>query len=437
MNENKVPSLKETIAKMIVRNSYWGYLFSSVRRIECNDIPTMGVCPTKNGTFELLYNREFVNNLKQSDLELILEHEGLHLLNRHIPRLLKLLLNETDEMNKSKKSRIFNIAADCSVNQLIKDFPSKITFKDKKEITAVSVKLYDLPLGKSTEYYYEKLTKQAKKEQEQAKKEQEQCEGEGQGEGEGEGEGQKGLIGDHSKWLKEIGKNNSEGLIRKLEKELKKIVHSSSKLYKRRRGLFSGDLEELINELLGNTKIPYYQLIKKLVKSSRYSKYQISYNRLNRKRTYLVNNKYNISPFPGSKQNLTFDITIVIDTSGSMSPKDISEGLKGIKQIIEQDRNVTINVIEIDTDIKKEYKIKKIRDIQFNIAGRGGTRLQPAFDKINKDYNTDVILVFTDGFCERLDRNITGNIKTIFVIAEKGTTEYIKTAASHIVRIED
>jgi predicted metal-dependent peptidase len=195
----------------------------------------------------------------------------------------------------------------------------------------------------------------------------------------------------------------------------------------------------LIEGALAPPKAPYYQLIRKLVRGTRFSKFKRSPTRINRKRTYVFTIGDDcipeISPFPGKMRDMTFDICVLIDTSGSMSDDDVREGLSGVKNIIEKDRHCYTTVLEVDAAVEKEYTVKKIRDIQFDIKGRGGTSLKPGLDRA-KELNCDVCLAFTDGYTEDINsipRKLLPK-KLIWVITPNGTAKSVNQTG-YVVRI--
>ena len=173
------------------------------------------------------------------------------------------------------------------------------------------------------------------------------------------------------------------------------------------RGTVPAYLSEMVRKLLEPPQVPYYQIIRKLVKSSRISKFRSSSTRINRKRTYVfaINEKNipEISPFPGRVRDYTFNIGVLIDTSGSMRMQQIIQGLSGVKNIIENDRHCKTTVIEVDASVQKEYIVKRVADIQFNIKGRGGTILYPALERF-RELKVDIVLAFTDGWCENINQ---------------------------------
>ena len=412
--------LENLIAKMVLKNSYWGYLFSRVRRRPSEIIPSiMGVAPEKDGTVSLYYHPQLLELTSDDNVKLVLEHEGLHLLNKHIPRCIRLISDETREEYKTFKQMIFNIAADCCVNTQM-DMPKSIEIGGSKFVPVFPEK-YKLPIKKTTEYYYHELLKQ--------QKECPKCGSVGIGKCDCDGNESlgEGILDDHGDWSDMKGVSDPHALSRNIDNYVQDIIKESAKNFSNKRGLLPGHIAELIEDALKPPAAPYYQIIRKLVKGSRLTKFQRCPTRLNRKRTYMFaigenNNLPVLSPFPGKKRDFTFHITVLLDSSGSMSKDDILEGLSGIASIIEKDRYCTTCVIENDTQVRKEYEVKRLRDIQFDIKGRGGTTLLPGLE-LARENKTDVVLVFTDGYCEDINsvpRKLLPK-KIIWVITNHGT----------------
>jgi len=109
-----------------------------------------------------------------------------------------------------------------------------------------------------------------------------------------------------------------------------------------------------------------------------------------------------------------------------MSEDDVREGLSGVKNIIENDRYCKTTVLEVDAGVEKEYMVKKVRDIQFNIKGRGGTTLGPGIDRA-RQLGVDVCLAFTDGYTENINAYSRKKFpkKMIWVITKGGSSEAV------------
>jgi len=426
MTKNTSERMKELVAKFVLKYNYWGYLFSRVRRRPKIDFPSiMGVAPERDGTVSLYYQPDMVAQTDDANLQKVIEHEGMHLLNKHIPRLLRILSNEVNEGKKPGKAKIFNVAADCSVNQqanLLTDL--NIAGKPWKMVTPESLKL---PSKKLTEWYYLELLKNTTWQEISV------CQ---QGDG---------GLDSHDNWTKNIsGVADLSSLSRKIDTYVQDIIKESVKSFNKDRGTIPGHIAQLIEAALQPPKVPYYQIIRKLIKASRLSKFKRSPTKINRKRTYtfLLGEKGfemlpQISPFPGRTRDFTFKIIILIDTSGSMSEKEILEGLSGVKNIIENDRYCYTTVLEVDTIVEKEYDVKRLRDLQFNIKGRGGTTLFPGLERA-KELNPDVVLAFTDGGCENINHIPRKQLpkKIIWVITGGGSSRCVNETG-FIVRIDD
>ncbi len=433
--------LKKLIAKFVLRYNYWGYLFSRLKRKPYIMNSIMGVAPESDGTISLLYNPEMMKNTDDENLSKVIEHEGLHLLNHHVSRLMRIILNEPNENMKLYKTDVWNIAADCTVNTQ-GDFPKFLMINEKKWPLCFPDQ-YGLQPDQITEKYYLDLLKQNEKENKKQNKKQNEKEQNKKVKGKGKGKNKKQKnkqdqdqedtmsikpnIGSHTKWM-EGCKNVADlsALEKKIQNYVKRIIKDSIKTFSKDRGKIPGYISDLIQNALTPPQLPYYQIIKKLVRGSRYSKFKRTPTRINRKRTYsfvFAENKSlpQISPFPGRVRDFTFDVVIVIDTSGSMRIDDIKEGLSGVRNIIEKDRYCKTTVLEVDTQIAKEYECKNIKDIQFNVKGRGGTTLGPGLFRA-KQLHCDVCLVFTDGFIENVEEYPKRKLpkKIIWIVNKKG-----------------
>lgn len=378
--------VKDLVARMVLKNNYWGYLFSRVRRLPADNLPAiMGVAPERDGTITLFYNPKLVDSTSDLVVNKVIEHEGLHLLNKHISRFLRIYFDEVSESRRKVKADLWNIAADCCVNTQGR-FPKSVIVA-RKPYPLCFPKLYNLPEDKATEFYYQRLLQNVKFVDINVILEN---------------------IDHHGGWSENVkGCPDLSSLSRKLDNYIGNIIKEATKNFNKNRGTLPGYIAELIEQALKPPKAPYYQIIRKLVRATRLSKFKRALSKVNRKRTYVFtigenSNLPAISPFPGRTRDFSFNIHIVLDTSGSMSPEEILEGLSGIKSIIENDRHCKVLVLENDTQVNKEYEVKKLRDLQFNISGRGGTILRPALER-SREVGSDVTLCFTDGACDDIN----------------------------------
>jgi predicted metal-dependent peptidase len=426
--------IKNLITELIFKDSYWGYLFSKINRTEDNNLPApMGVSAEIDGTINLYYNSKFLDLVSDEFLKIVLEHEGIHVLNNHLPRLFRIISDEVNESTKNEKIKKWNYAADCSVNSLI-PIKKEYDFGNNVKFTIVHPDQYKLPLKQTAEYYFDHIPDEQYKTSNSKK-----SGGNDQGNGKEQPSNGNGNIDDHESWSKNATKVSDVGsLASRLQQYTDSIIEESYHNV-RRKGNLPSHIQERIDEILKPPQIPYYQMISKLVKGSRLSKQKRAYTRINKKRVYtFFIDKINlpaISPFPGKTKDFSFNISVVLDTSGSMKKDDVLEGLSGIKNIIENDKYCKTTVLEIDTIIQKQYEVKRLKDIDFNIKGRGGTILLPALIRC-RELNTDVTLVFTDGYCDNI--NLTNRRllprKIIYVLTTNGNINMIDKTG-YIVRL--
>jgi predicted metal-dependent peptidase len=109
-------------------------------------------------------------------------------------------------------------------------------------------------------------------------------------------------------------------------------------------------------------------------------------------------------PFPGIKHSNKFTILYIVDTSGSMSVKDMQLGLAQLQHIQKSDSDIKIIVMYVDAAVAKEYEIGPNDELDTNMAGRGGTDFEPAILRAKELLSTqdkapDIVIYCTDGYC--------------------------------------
>lgn len=153
-------NIHKFIAKIYSKCPFLGYIYSSLEKVEDNNIETIRVTLDN----KLIYNPDFLISLDMESSKYILLHEALHKLNLHFDRAIT-----TIEMKYNKKFKEcikydntimhrLNIAMDLAINQLCDkkfkrpDFGVHLDDINKK---------YNINLeyGKRWEYYFENLPK--------------------------------------------------------------------------------------------------------------------------------------------------------------------------------------------------------------------------------------------------------------------------------------
>lgn len=132
-----------------------------------------------------------------------------------------------------------------------------------------------------------------------------------------------------------------------------------------------------------------------------------------------------ILPGPKNIENDALEnVKICIDTSGSITDRDIGEALGQIKQLLKQFK-AEAELLYWDTDIKAIYPFKDIKEIlSKKPVGGGGTDANCIFRyfETNKDYKIgkkkkpSIIIIFTDGCFGEIDKKYSKYRDTIWII---------------------
>ena len=147
--------ISRCIIKMLLKEPFYAHFLSGVIREITDQVPTAAV-GFKAGKIALYVNEKFFLKELRSMTErvAVIKHETLHIIFKHLFRM----------KAKDYDNKLFNIAADLVVNQLIK--PWKLP---DSAITLESFPKLKLPRDKSVEWYYENLKKNASKDKEYKK----------------------------------------------------------------------------------------------------------------------------------------------------------------------------------------------------------------------------------------------------------------------------
>lgn len=72
---NTESKIRDCLSKMILRDSYWGYLFSNISRKEFEYPNPFGVSIDDDGRLVLFYNPYMVDVMDEPTIKKVLEHE--------------------------------------------------------------------------------------------------------------------------------------------------------------------------------------------------------------------------------------------------------------------------------------------------------------------------------------------------------------------------
>jgi predicted metal-dependent peptidase len=185
---------------------------------------------------------------------------------------------------------------------------------------------------------------------------------------------------------------------------------TSSKLGKRA-GSSLGSFERAIQELL-YPRVPWREVLWSLVQEV--TKEDYSFLRPNR--------RYSSTPFciPSLYSERIGSIIVAVDTSGSISQKDIDQFAAEIEEIMVC-MNTTLHVVYCDTKVRGSQTFEPGDPVTLKPAGGGGTRYSPVFEWVEKEEMEPACLIYlTDGYCSDFPKETTVGYSTIWVTNRDG-----------------
>jgi predicted metal-dependent peptidase len=344
---------------LMLKEPFYGLFLIGLNKELRTDIQTACVTPD-NINVKLCINPEYWSSLDEKTKLAVLKHELLHIVFFHL-----------ENFDRFENKKLSNIAADLEINQYIEP-----EYKGEKweglEYDKGMFKTLNLLSKQGTKYYYDAL-------------EQEICDNP-------DGEIAQ-FVNDteidwHDLWEAMEGMSEAERKLisKQIDYQLKEIAEE---LQKKNRGLIPSELESYIKGLF-EIKEPVLDWKAYLRRFSSQS------TKLFTKKTRRKPNK-RFYGNPALKIKQRKNTLVAIDTSGSVSDKELLEFFNEIYHIYKSGTDVT--VIECDTAIQRIYEYKgKLEDL--SVKGRGGTSFEPVFAYLyeNRDkYNN--LIYLTDGEC--------------------------------------
>lgn len=371
---------------MLLKEPFYAHFLSGIIREVTDKVPTAAV-GFKSGKIALYVNENFFLKELRSMTErvAVIKHETLHIIFKHLFRM----------KTKDYDNRLFNIAADLVVNQLISPWKlpdSAVTLETFRELK--------LPPDKSVEWYYENLKKTASKDKEYKKILQEIFDkmdnSGGGGKGKGKGLGGDDLAGeegsskkrryhsDHRMW----GENENFSM-EVVETEVDRmIIQARDRTSIKDHGTIPLGIQSLIKNIVKkrNPQINWKKALKIFSSTSRKTRVYLTLKRVSKR----------FGTRPGIKIKRFQKLAVAIDTSGSINIDDFNDFFAEIHSMWRF--GAEIDVLECDAEIQKKYSYRG-RIPEF-IHGGGGTSFDPVFEHIksNRFERYDGCIYLTDGY---------------------------------------
>lgn len=214
------------------------------------------------------------------------------------------------------------------------------------------------------------------------------------------------------------GKELTREELEKIKNELKEKIITIYNQEKDNPGSLPGLVAlgiDRVVDLIEHPKISWKNLLREFITS--YMPYDTAYHVLSRK------SFFSDFIFPGIVNNEKIQIWVAVDTSGSISNKQLSEVKTELESIADTFDSCEMNVLCFDTDVYNVFSFDEFSTkeniLKYKFVGGGGTSLNKVFDYFkNNDINPKKLIVFTDGYIDGWgDPNYCD---TLFIISKGG-----------------
>lgn len=379
--------------KLLLHQPFFGQIATRLKIIDGSD--KFGTMAT-NG-LRLYYNRDFVDSLSDENILFVVCHEVMHCVYQHI------------ETCGGRHPILWNIACDYVINQQIVDghdgnsigkMPTTIIKGDEKGSKGkeVNVGLLDERFrGMNSAEVYDILYDENKDLLEEIEKLKQKFKNFDEHMKPGEGE------------------EMSESEIAEANADMKDAIIQATKAASQKAGAaVPWQVKRIVDEWL-NPKIDWRQMLATTLVSLIKNDY--TYSRINRK-TFPMG-----IALPSQDYADEINITITIDTSGSISDTMIRDFLSEVKGITDQFHTFKIKLFFFDTDTYtmhtfNEHNVSTLQEVE--AEGGGGTRFACVWERLIEDNIVpDQLVFFTDGYDFDEDyKKYDKYCDTIFVVTQ-------------------
>ena len=339
-------------AGLVLDHPFFGSLALRLTPVEDATFPTAAT----DGR-EIRYNPEFVDGLSLDALKGVICHEIMHCANQHHTR--------RDE----REARKWNMAADYAINPLIVGCGMALP-----EGALVDAQYADL----SAEQIYSRLPAGEEGE-------------DGGGKGDGKGNDPGGCGGVMDAPGDEPGQAASQAEMEQAAQEWKVAVVQAATQAKAM-GQLPGNIERAVADLVEPVH-DWREILRRFVDSNARNDYQ-----------WFPPNRRHIGNgmiLPSLRSQELKNVTMALDTSGSISDNDLAAFEAEVRSIVEDFRADT-TVIYCDSTVQSVEHFDADTPVKLSPKGGGGTDFRPPFDHIEQNGEYPVCMIYqTDGACNR------------------------------------
>lgn len=378
--------------------NFYGYFLFQMSRDIRFDISSPTAVNFKGTKYVLYFNPVIFLTLNLEQMESTIKHEILHIVSMHLIR--------AKELKGRYSTLAINLAMDIVVNTHLDHLPPYATTLEWLNVH-YSLKL--LPF-ETFEYYVEKiqtaldLLEETEDDTEDDSHNDEMVE----------------TAYDPEK-THDLWDDSNELDERTLQEFTEKAIELSQK------GKLPNYLESLIASLKNSQgELPWNLYLKRLMGSVDSSQKK-TIARRNRRQPERLDLR-------GELRSHKAKIVVALDISGSISDEEFNQAVKEVLSIV-KNYNHEITIVECDSEIRRVYQVKSMRDIKARLNIRGNTRFTPVFEYANTK-EIDLLIYFTDGKGEDKLLSIPKGYKTLWVLSGRGDILSLKESYGVVKKLQ-
>lgn len=383
-------------------------------------VPTAGIYyDKKREEFNIALNPYYFTSLEKKERAAILFHEILHFSHKHLLRAPKELTQD--------QQKLHNIAMDMAINQMIKNLPEgAVRVKDFK-FKDTNGNTHPYPVFRTYEEYHQLLEMDVEQ----------QKDGDDGDQGEGNKFGKMRIkagspnkdvlegyapMDSHDLW-EGMTEEEKQDMMKEMAKVVQRTVEKSSYGHT----IVPDNIKDLLEELNNRIKgIDYKRILKEAIKKT------VAVQ--DRKPTWKRPNKRYGVYAPGTKTGDLPHVTILIDSSGSISYNELDEGLKLVDGFLKVGaKKCTLGFWHTEMYHTEKFKYKQglVKD---NLQS-GGTDINCVMEYIEKT-KPDLTIVFTDGCYSQSPLTAKGN-QIIWIITSGGDENHPQKHVGKTLKLEN
>ncbi|MDO0823158.1 vWA domain-containing protein [Desulfosporosinus nitroreducens] len=411
---------KVNLSLMEDKDNFYGYFLMQMSREIRFDISSPTAVNFKGAKYVIYFNPIIFLNLNIKQMESTIKHEILHILSRHLIR--------AKEFKGGYSTLAINLAMNIVVNTYLDHLPP---YSVTLEWVNLNYSLNLLPF-KPFEYYAEEIQTAL-----DLLEADEDAADESDTDDADDSNDKAGAANDaaadpdqdetieteynpekaHDLWA-----DSSDIDEKTLQEFTEKFIDNAQK------GSIPNYLESMISSLKNSKgELPWNLYLKRLMGTVESNKKK-TISRRNRRQPERLDIR-------GQLRSHKAKIVVALDISGSIGDQEFNQAIREVLAIV-KNYNHEITIIECDSEIRRVYNVKSVKDLKDRSNIRGGTKFTPVFEYANK-HKVNLLVYFTDGKGEEKLLTIPRGYKTLWVISGRGDKLSLKEAYGAVKKLKN